>query len=172
MKFHSRCRNLQKMIRARARVNEAKCKPCEFQDFYLQESCGTKLASPYAAASTELQWEIQMVKRTATIVVFLLAISLTAFAGDNSLTGIGSNTAGGVYVVPHDLTPQSGSHRTAYSARGVEPSLSQSSQLTIIPEHGRPQPGPYKVPEPASVLVLGTGLLLGFRILKRKRSFC
>ncbi len=56
-----------------------------------------------------------MVKRTATIAVFLMALSLTAIADDMTLTGTGSNVAAGVYVVPYYLTVQSGSSSTTYT---------------------------------------------------------
>ncbi len=56
-----------------------------------------------------------MVKRTATIAVFLMALSLTAIADNMTLTGTGSNTAAGVYVVPYYLTVQSGSSSTTYT---------------------------------------------------------
>ncbi len=56
-----------------------------------------------------------MVKRTATIVLLLLAFSLAALADGITLTGTGNNSAGGVYVVPYYLTVQSGTNSTTYT---------------------------------------------------------
>ena len=78
-----------------------------------------------------------MVKRAVAIAVFLLALSLTAFANSVALTEPGDNTAVGVEY-----------HRGK--------------------DHKPCKP----VPEPASVLLFGSGLLLGGRFLKRRFSGC
>lgn len=58
-----------------------------------------------------------MVKRTATIAVFLVALSLAAFADPVTITlaNVGNNIAGGVYVVPYYLNVQSSSGSTNYT---------------------------------------------------------
>jgi hypothetical protein len=78
-----------------------------------------------------------MVKRTAAIAVFVLALSLAAFADSIVPTEPGGNTA--VSLEYH---------------RG-------KNNRPCVP-----------VPEPASVLVFGTGLLLGCRFVKRRFSGC
>lgn len=80
-----------------------------------------------------------MAKRTAAIAVFLLALSLTAFADSITPTEPGGNT--GISFEYH---------------RGKN--------------HNPPLCVP--VPEPANILVFGTGLLLGCKLLKRKLSGC
>jgi hypothetical protein len=78
-----------------------------------------------------------MVKRAVAIAVFLLALSLTAFANSIALTEPHDNTAVGIDY-----------HR------------------------GKDHKPCKAVPEPASVLLFGSGLLLGGRFLKRRFSGC
>ncbi len=106
-----------------------------------------------------------MVKQTATIVVCLLALSLAAFA-DRGAQNLGSRQVSGSADVV------SNSNRVHANA-----SWEGNGQLHRI-GHGDPPgkhndpPGKHSVPEPGSLLIFGTVMLMGVSTLRRKSGTC
>lgn len=107
-----------------------------------------------------------MVKRTAVLVVCLLALSLTALAESMTPSPTDGNTAGnGNHLTVQSVSDktnfaESRQVRTGYDAadgRGV----GSNRRINSTPEC-------VKVPEPGSLLAFGSVMLLGFRSLKRR----
>jgi len=122
--------------------------------------------------STAVAVEMQMAKRTLSVLVFLVVLSLTALAEGTTLHGTRSNVATGA----DSAWATMGQARfiSVAKARDAGESIYQSSLLFVNPRQcPEPHPqGPVQqvqlVPEPTSLLAFGSAALLGLGLLRRK----
>jgi hypothetical protein len=136
---------------------------------------------------TEVALELKMVKRTATILVCLLTLSLTALADRVAPTWTDSNSPENAYYLAagagSDSMPFTESRPvgTGTVASTGDPDgmqdvaswgVEDNDKFNHIVVQRDPPRNFTAVPEPGSLLIFGTGLLLGFRLLKRKTSVC